>query len=393
MQKAVNFVCGSVLIEIRGAYPERFLNLCAVRGIEFWDMSAPDVGVLCVCMSVSNYRKIRPIAKKTMCHVHILKKQGLPFFTYRFRRRAALIAGCAVFCIVAWVFTSFVWVIDINGFESLNTEVLRRELARGGVYIGAYADSVDIESLKNDILIKMPELSYISVNFSGSHAEVTARRRTMPPEIIPMDTPCNIVAERGGIITDIVVKSGLPAVARGDTVIEGQLLASGYVTGRAGSTVITHASAEVSARTWRRETAKMPRTYAEKSYTGREKKQHTLILFGKRIKLYFNGGISYARCDKIIKKTDLTLPGGKKLPISLETAYIAEYETVEREFSQDVAEKMLRDGLEASLSLPAGGELVNAEYEAASDSTGFSVTMVAECIEPIGKEQVILKDG
>ncbi len=393
MQNIINFLRGNVYIKVSGSYPERFLNLCARNGIEFWDMSAPCPGEIFVRVRVADYKKIRPIAKKTMCHVHITEKRGLPFFTRKFRRRTALITGCAVFCVAAWVFTSFVWVIDIDGFESLDTALLRRELENNGVKIGAYSPSVDLDALKNDILIKMPELSYISINFNGSHAEVKARKRTLPPGLIPQDEPCHIVASRDGIITDIVVKSGTPAVVRGDTVMEGQLLASGYITGRAGSTVVTHADAEVRARTWHRETAKMPRTYFEKVYTGREKTQRTLIVFGKRIKLYFNAGISYKKCDKIIEKTDLTLPGGRRLPLSLETAHISEYVVNQREIPEDEAFRNLRDGLSSSLDLPDGASLVRADYTAASDGDVSEVSMVAECIEPIGKEQTLLKDG
>ncbi len=393
MQNAINFLRGNVYVKISSSYPERFLNLCAKNGIEFWDMSAPEPGLLFVRMRAADYKKIRPIAKKAICHVHITEKRGLPFFTHKFRRRTALITGCAVFCIAAWIFTSFVWVIDIDGFESLDTAILRRELANNGVKIGAYAPSVDLDTLKNDILIKMPELSYIFVNFNGSHAEVKARKRTPPPEIIPQDKPCDIVATRDGIITSIVVKSGTPAVARGDTVMKGQLLASGYITGRAGSTVVTHADADVRARTWYRTVAKMPKIYFEKAYTGREKTQRTLILFGKRIKLYFNGGISYKKCDKIIEKTDLTLPGGRRLPLSLETARISEYVPHEKELSEDEAFQQLRDGLSASLALSDDGELVRADYTTASNEKTFEVTMVAECIESIGREQMLLKDG
>ena len=36
MKKVVNFLRGSVEVEAQGAFPERFLNLCAQRGVSFW---------------------------------------------------------------------------------------------------------------------------------------------------------------------------------------------------------------------------------------------------------------------------------------------------------------------------------------------------------------------
>lgn len=387
----MNFVVGSVYVEVEGSYPERFFNLCARNGIEFWDVENLEPGVFRMNMTAESFRRIRPVARKSMCRVRIIKKQGVPFFARRFRKRAALLAGAAVFCLGAWIFTGFVWVIDIDGFAELDSAALRDALSENGVYIGAYSKSVDIEELKNDILIKMPELVYVSVNFNGSHAEVTARRRTPPPDILESDEPCDIISDRDGIITDITVKTGTAEVSRGDTVVQGQLLASGYVTGRAGSTTATHADAEIRARTWQKKTAKIAKEYNEKRYTGREKKLYTLIIFGNRIKLYINSRISYAKCDKIIKKTDLTVPGGLKLPISLETALCREYETAPKTMTDEEALKAVAPSLENAVELNEGGEIVSSRYTTSSDDKVLYAEITAECLEKIGIKRKILK--
>ena len=36
--RLVNALRGSVRLEVEGAFPERFLNLCAQRGILFWNV-------------------------------------------------------------------------------------------------------------------------------------------------------------------------------------------------------------------------------------------------------------------------------------------------------------------------------------------------------------------
>ena len=393
MQSVVNFVRGSVLAEIESSYPERFFNLCARNGIEFWDMENKEIGMFRVRMTVKNFRRIRPVARKAMCRVHIVRKYGLPFFLNRFRKRAALISGCAAFCIIAWVFTSFVWVIDIDGYAELDTAKLLNNLSQQGLRVGTYVPSVDKESLKNNILIDMPELSYVSVNINGSHAHVTARKRTLPPEILPAEIPCDIISDKDGIIHDITVKSGTPEVVRGETVTRGQLLASGYVTGRAGTTITTHADAEIHARVWRKKSARMPKKYSEKVYTGREKELCTILLFGNRIKLYINSGISYAKCDKIIKRTDLELFGRYRLPISLERATCREYEIREASMSDETAYDSLSEGLMSSLELPEEAEVINADFVTSSDEGFAYATLTAESIEPIGTKREILRNG
>ncbi len=391
MQNAINFFCGSVRVEVKSSYPERFFNLCARNGIEFWDMTTEDLGVFRIRMSVSDFKKLPQVARRAMCRVHIIEKRGLPFFTYRFRKRTALVLGCAVFCLIAWAFTSFVWVINIDGFPELDAVKLRTALADAGLTVGTYVPSVNISELRNSVLIDMPELAYVSVNFSGSHANVTARKRVSPPEVLAKEIPCDIIADKDGVICDITVKTGTPEVVRGDTVIKGQILASGYMTGRAGSTVLTHADAEIRVRTWRKKSARMQKTYEEKVYTGNEKELYTIILCGKRIKLYINSGISYAKCDKIIEKTDLVLFGGVTLPVSLERAKCREYKTETAQMSVETAYDTLGEGLHLALDIPENSEVVNAELSTSEDERFAYASIVAECIEKAGKEREILR--
>ncbi|MBQ9984809.1 MAG: sporulation protein YqfD [Oscillospiraceae bacterium] len=392
MQSIINFFLGNVLLEVRGSYPERFFNLCARAGLEFWDMTVLDIDMFRVRMTVANFRKLPPIARKAMCRVHIAEKRGWPFFVNRFRKRAVLVTGFLLFCIVAWIFTGFVWVINIDGFSGLDVVKLKEELEKEGLRIGAYTRSIDISALKNNVLINMPELAYVSVNFNGSHADVTARKRTLPPEILPEETPCDIIAEKDGVIYDITVKTGTAEVVRGETVVKGQLLASGYVTGRAGITVTTHADADIRARTWRRMSARMPKKYAEKVYTGDEKNVWTIILFNNRIKLYINSGISYAKCDKIIERTDLEFFGGIRLPISLEKATLREYEIREAYMADETAYICLSDGLHARLDAPESGEIVDVKFETSHDDRFAYATLRAEYIEKIGIKREMLRN-
>lgn len=391
MQAILNFFLGSVLVRVKSSYPERFFNLCARNGIEFWDMTVTDIGAFTIRMTLPNFRRIRPVARKAMCNVHIVEKRGFPFFLNQFRKRWALVGGCIAFCIVAWIFTGFVWVINIDGFDGLDAVKLREVLAEEGLHAGTYIHSVDLTALKNRVLISMPELAYVSVNFNGSHADVTARPRKTPPEILDENVPCDIIADKDGIICDITVKTGTPEVVRGDTVIRGQLLASGYITGRAGSTVLTHADAEIRARIWHKDAARLQKTYARKTYTGREKNLYTIILLNNRIKLYINSGISYMKCDKIINKTDLEFFGGIKLPLSLERATYREYETQAESFTDETAYSHLSEVLHDALDIPEDAEVRDVDFRTSADENFAYATLMVECVEKIGVKSEIPK--
>ena len=393
MQNIVNFFRGSVRIHIRCSYPERFFNLCARVNIEFWEMEMLSPGEILITLPIKDFRRLPEVARKISCRIHIIEKSGLPFFLHRFRKRNMLIAGCVAFCLVAWVFMNFVWVIEIKGFDGLDRAKLLRSLSDCGVKIGAYIPKIDRGSLRNNMLINMPELSYVYVNFKGSNATVTAKKRIMPPDILAEDIPCDIVADKDGMICDITVKTGTPEILRGDAVTKGQILVSGYMTGRAGATVITHADAEIKARIWKREEAKMMKKQNGKRYTGREKTAWAIILFGKRIKLYFNSGISYMKCDKIIRKTDLALPGGIKLPLSLEKSTLREYEAQEVELRDEDAFGILGDALNLALGITEDAEASDISFKTSSDGDFAYAELRAEFIEPIGIKKEILKIG
>ena len=388
----LNFFLGWVLIEVRGAYIERFFNLCSQNQINFWGMERVAPDLIKVRVRVSNYRKLRQYAKKAMCRLHIVSKHGLPFFTVRFKKRGILIAGLMVFAAIAWVLTSFVWVIDISGCSGEEKEKLEKYLEENGVYIGSYVPRIDISNIKNEILIKMPELIYVGVNITGSHADVHVRKRVDAPQVeSEKDDPCSIVARRGGIITSVVVQSGTQEVQKGDTVTEGQLLASSYMTGRTGTTVVTRAKAQVRARTWYTVTSLFPMKTDFKTYTGRERRRKTLVFSGRRLKLYGNSRIPYEECDKIIKTTVLTLPWDIRLPVALETETFKEYVTESANIPPETALEYLSEGLENVLILGSDGKVLDRRYTAGFKGNVARVTMTAECEEEIGVEQKIPK--
>ena len=67
---------GYVRIRLKGYSPERFLNLS-------YEMS----------MSISDFRRLRPMLRKTHSRMELLERHGLPFFLFRYRKRKMFFAG------------------------------------------------------------------------------------------------------------------------------------------------------------------------------------------------------------------------------------------------------------------------------------------------------------
>lgn len=66
MQKWINFLRGSVCAEVTGAFPERFLNLCAQEGIGFWALEWPDNTTLRLRVSLRDAGRLDGLAKRVM---------------------------------------------------------------------------------------------------------------------------------------------------------------------------------------------------------------------------------------------------------------------------------------------------------------------------------------
>ena len=75
----IRYCRGYVRISVRGYAPERFMNLCANRAIVLWELNGHD-GFYTMCISLSDFFKIRDIVHKTKTRVAVLEKKGLPFF-------------------------------------------------------------------------------------------------------------------------------------------------------------------------------------------------------------------------------------------------------------------------------------------------------------------------
>ena len=390
MQKAVNYFRSHVRVEVEGAFPERFINLCSQNGIDFWDLRRPSPEMLHISMHIGDFRKIRKYARRAMCRVHILKKTGLKFFAWRFRKRYALTAG-GLFCLGAvLVMSMHVWDIDIIGNDKVSTGRILASLEEHGVMIGTYAPSIDNDMIRNKVLLEIDELSWLAVNIKGSRATVEVRERTPAPELIPIYKPCNIIAKKAGLITRMSVLEGAGQVERGDTVIKGQILVSGIVDNAGVGARVVHAMARVTARTWYDEKAVVSLQAYRKNYTERSRSRHALVLGRMRINLYGKGGKVYDDCDKIIKGDTLTLFGAMVLPVTLVTETYYEYTAQPVSLSPADAEMRAADTLQAYVKKQIGeGEIVSRSLSAENTDSLLTVRLQCETLEDIAHTEEI----
>lgn len=394
LKKAVKLLRGSVCVRAKSAYPERMLNLCSARGIEFWDVRWIDDTALSFCVARGDLRALRRAAEGCGAEVSIERTAGTPFFFARLRRRHALFAGGILCAALLLVNSLFIWDFEVTGNETVPTETILHALREHGVHRGTFIYSFRSQDICNRVLPELKDLCWVAVNVRGCKAYVQVRERVRAPERVNESEPTNVIAAKPGLITKVRALDGEKRVLPGTSVQQGQLLIAGVVdTGGTEKPSVTTrflaGKGEVWARTWYDLTVRVPLTYEKKVYTGKEKRSHTLIWGENRLKIGAKGSsICNADCDKIKNQTQWTLFGLFALPVTWETETLLPYELEVTPRSRADAEAQGKDVLETYLAALLGetGSVTQRRFSTAVEGDTLVVTLSTECEEQIGKE-------
>ena len=394
LKKAVKLLRGSVCVRAKSAYPERMLNLCSARGIEFWDVRWIDDTALSFCVARGDLRALRRAAEGCGAEVSIERTAGTPFFFARLRRRHALFAGGILCAALLLVNSFFIWDFEVTGNETVPTETILHALREHGVHRGTFIYSFRSQDICNRVLPELKDLCWVAVNVRGCKAYVQVRERVRAPERVNESEPTNVIAAKPGLITKVRALDGEKRVLPGTSVQQGQLLIAGVVdTGGTEKPSVTTrflaGKGEVWARTWSDLTVRVPLTYEKKVYTGKEKRSHTLIWGENRLKIGAKGSsICNVDCDKIKNQTQWTLFGLFALPVTWETETLLPYELEIAARSRADAEAQGKDMLETYLAVLLGeaGSVTQRRFSTAVEGDTLVVTLSAECEEQIGKE-------
>ena len=193
-RKIVNLLRGSVRLEVSGAFPERFLNLCAQKAVAFWAVEWPEDHVLRLTVAWQDRKGLDELAQRTGCTVAEAERKGVPPFLIRFRKRYALLAGLALALAAVCFLSRFVLVVEVEGNETVPTQVILTELRRAGLRPGAYGPGLATREISNEALLRLEDLSWMAVNLHGIRAQVVVREKVAKPEIVDRSQLGDIVA-------------------------------------------------------------------------------------------------------------------------------------------------------------------------------------------------------
>ena len=324
---------------MEGAYVERFLNMCNHHGIELWDLK-PSGHNYEMNISVSEFRKLKPIIKKTKSKVIIKERFGFPFFIHKYRKRQCF-ALCAMLCIfLLYVSTFFVFGIQIDGNVKCTEEVILESLKSQGICQGIRKEKVNCSKITQYLRGEFENIIWASAHINGTKLVINIRENNEEQiEVTAENQAEDIVAECDGIIVEIITRSGNPMVHIGDEVKTGDILVSGELeilndAGEVTAYQYVSPDADIRIQTEIKYEDSLEIAYISKEYTG--KKSHRLrIETGKNI---YNLG------RKTIRYKNYTTDSRWKseiLGVNIFTETIEEYQEVKKNYTEKEYNQLL----------------------------------------------------
>ncbi|MBA4687096.1 MAG: sporulation protein YqfD [Candidatus Galacturonibacter soehngenii] len=346
----MKFIRGYLKIQVYGFSPERFINLCSNRNILIWGLENQNHQYE-MFLSVRDFKKLKPILKKTNTKLKITERHGLPFFLYKYRKRKMFFGGIILFSIILYILSLFIWDIDVSGNYSRTDNVILDFLSQNDVYHGMLKKQISCEQIEQMIRSEYDDIIWASAQIKGTRLLIRVQENTDVGMITENTTPSDIIATKDCIITSIITRKGTPMVTQGSVVKKGDVLVSGRVdvyndNGEIADYQYYAADADIYAKTLEEYNEEFDIKYTSKNYTENEKLRFYLRILNKKINIR-SGKISYNEYDMITNESQLKIGNNFYLPFILGKVQIKEYVSTSSTYTKDEAiargNKMLKE--------------------------------------------------
>ena len=351
-RKLVNWLRGYLAVQIKGNAPERFINLCYNKKILIWNLKRVEEDYR-FYIQAKDYKKLKPIAKKTGMIPRIKEKTGLPFYLHRYRTRKAFFAGLLLCCILVYIMSLFIWDIQILGGSKYTPEAMIKFLKENEIYTGIQKKKVDCQEIEDEIRLAYNDIGWVSAEIKGTRLIIKITETNMPAPARVVREPSHMVASKNAIIVSIITRTGTPAVKSGDVVKKGDILVSGIVTVKGDfdeifKNELVVADATISCKSFYDYADNFSMNYIDKEFTGEKKVGYYFSVLGKKIFLH-NPSHSYDRYDIIVNENTLHVTETFYLPFRYGTITVREYNEKKRTYTEEKAKEIANQKLQRYL--------------------------------------------
>lgn len=395
MWRIIWYFLGMCRVRIAGGSPEWTLKRLANARIAFRDAKKEDEFSCMLTILKKDIIRAEHEAHRSMCDLEVLSVSGFQNSFHGLFHRPLLLALLGFSAAAAIFVPKFVFFYEVTGNERVETADILRNLQELGVGFGTYGPSIHPQELKNQMLVRIPELQWLTIQQNGMCASVVVRERPETEQIMDRRTPQDVVSSRSGVITTILCLDGNCLVQSGQAVTAGELLVSAY-TDYGYKTQVCAALAEVYAETMRKSTCVVPDTVLCKRYTRKKQMQISFIVGRKRWTVFSSDGLTSADCDKMTTYHPFRLPGGILLPLGIEITRISEYDTsVEAADEIALLARLRQDVADYEQKDMIAGQILSVKESFRHEGSVWMLESSLQCEEMIARMQParFTKDG
>ena len=388
--KIWNYLNGYVIIKIEGLTLERLLNLAATQNIYLWDIKRVNYTLLEMKVSIEGFSELKSIVKKVGCHVEIIEKKGLPFIFYKLKNRKMLGVGILFFLVFVIYLSSILWDIQIIGNERINTEDIIEVLEKENIKYGIIKYKIDKDYIEEILLNEFDDFSYVSVETKGTKLILEVKEQELLSEQIDSSIPCNIIANRKGIIVKLIVRNGKALIRKGDVVEAGDLLVTGVIEKEGEDEyVLVHSEGEILAQTRYSIKIEEPIIKTIKEETGRTK-EFKEIRIGKKGFQFFKEEIPFEHYEEEVQEVQL-FKNKINLPVKIFIHKYKEVEQVKIKQNIDFIKKAthIRGVEELNKVISKNAKIQSKDVKYYMEEGMLSTYIAIEVIEDIGEKQII----
>ena len=420
----MSVVSNQVRCLVTGEETLRFVNLCRNNGIELRHLVRRENAIQ-MEIDAENFKKLRPLVRKTHVKIHILNRHGPAFFFYRHKRRWWFLLGMTVIAGMIYMLSLFVWQIDIDGNRKYTDALILQALAQMDVKTGCRKSEIDLPEIEEELRIMYNEITWVSASIAGTKLQIELRegdlkisgssgggqtgnvKRVENRENNPKtqngesetDLPANLVADEDAIITNLVVRRGTAAVRYGDEVKKGDVLIEGKVYIYNEDETLKKvdyltAEGDVFGKYQELYEKHYQRKHEERSYKGKNYRELGVAIVGKSFCLPVWENILKKQLEENTLsevwswKKQFRLTPTFYLPFALEYTEYVPYENVVEEYTDEVIKKMAEEELQKYLNEleKKGVQIISNSVTISLDADGGHVKGTLILDGPIGKE-------
>lgn len=383
------YIFGVVDITVEGFFIERFINICKTENIILWSSKVEKGTILKARISKSDFKMIRHIAKKTSCRVHMDRKNGLPFVMKKYKKRKIFAIALLVIAIFCFMITRFIWNIEVTGTENISKEEILSDLAKYGIEEGKLKSNIDLDEIKNEMRLGRNDLAWIGIEIKGTNVIVTVVEARQEPEIIDENTPCNIIADKSGTISKMIVRNGTARVNIGDTVNIGDMLVEGVMEGKYTGIREVNSDADIYCVSVYEKEKKEAFIQQIEERTGNE--ENNVEIYINNFKIFFNKGVpNFENCDTIRTYKKVKLFSNYYIPIEIVKVTNFELEKYFKTYTEEELTEKITNDLQNALNQELDiSDLSNVDTEVTStvDTDGVTVKVDYSVEEKIGTKE------